>query len=245
MKDRPATNPKLIIIGASSGIGRELAVAYAQRGWQVGITGRREALLQELADQFPGQVFVQAFDVTEPRATMHLERLIDTMGGIDLLIYNSGYGEPDDQVVPEIDRQTVGINVSGFTTIVSYTFNYFLRQGRGHIAATSSIAALRGNSFAPAYSASKAYMSTYMEGLYMKTRRNRWPVHLTDIQPGFVNTRMAKGNKRFWVASPAKAARQIIGGINRKRFRVYITRRWWLVAKLMQWLPRFIYYRIG
>ena len=70
-------------------------------------------------------------------------------------------------------------------------------------------------------------------------------VSVTDIQPGFVDTKMAKGNKRFWVASPQKAALQIAGAIDRKKWRAYITHRWWLIAKLMKWMPNVFYHRIG
>ncbi len=240
-----ATNKKVIIIGASSGMGREMAMGYAAAGWRVGITGRRGVLLQELADRFPAQVRIQVFDVTGPDNIAQLEQLIAALGGMDLLIYNSGYGEPADTIDPVIERQTTQVNVNGFAEIVAYAVNYFIRQGHGHIAATSSVAALRGNSFAPAYSASKAYMSTYMEGLYMKAKRMGWPLTITDLRPGFVATKMARGNGRFWVAPPEKAAAQMMRAISKKRFRVYITRRWWLVAQLVRWLPGFIYHRIG
>jgi short-subunit dehydrogenase len=70
------------------------------------------------------------------------------------------------------------------------------------------------------------------------------PLYVTDIQPGFVDTKMAKG-PRFWVAPVDKAARQIIRAIEKRRHRAYITRRWWLVAKLFRWIPGWVYYRIG
>ena len=113
------------------------------------------------------------------------------------------------------------------------------------LAATSSIAAIRGNSFAPAYSASKAYMSTYMEGLYIKAGRLKLPLYITDIQPGFVKTNMAKGPGQFWVSSVEKAAQQIYRAIKNRKRKVYITKRWWLIAKLMSIIPIFIYKKIG
>jgi short-subunit dehydrogenase len=118
-------------------------------------------------------------------------------------------------------------------------------QGFGHIAATSSVSANRGNSFAPAYSASKAFMSCYMEGLYLKAKKNKLSIAITDIQPGFVKTKMAKGNKQFWVVPVEKAAHQMANAIDHKRFKVYISKRWWVVAKLMKLIPLFIFRRIG
>lgn len=238
--------PKVIIIGATSGIGRHLAEIYAQQGWLVGATGRRETLLQSLQAAYPNHICTQVMDVTQDTALENLQQLIQQMGGMDLLIYNSGFGDVTPQLDWETDNQTTLTNVNGFLRLVNYAFNFFIANAQpGHIAATSSIASIRGNSFAPAYSASKAYMSTYMEGLHMRAKKQRLPIAITDIQPGFVATKMAKGNKQFWVAPPAKAARQIVTALQKRRFRVYITRRWWLIAQLMKWVPGWVYHRIG
>jgi short-subunit dehydrogenase len=134
--------------------------------------------------------------------------------------------------------------------IVNYTFNYFVKQGAGQIAATSSIAAVRESSQAPAYSASKAYMSMYMAGLYLKARRMKKKdpkinIVITDVQPGFVNTKMAKGKGRFWEAPLEKAARQIFTAIQKQKRKVYITRRWAFIAWLLKWMPHFIIKRIA
>jgi short-subunit dehydrogenase len=236
---------KVIIVGATSGIGRELAKIYAAQNWLVGATGRRRALLDSLQQDFPDNIFTECFDVTEDENIGCIKNLSQQLGGLDLLIYNSGYGEPSETPDWEIDKKTTQINVNGFAEIINFAFNYFILQGKGHIAATSSIAGIRGNSFAPAYSASKAYMSIYMEGLYIKACKLKIPVYVTDIQPGFVKTKMAKGNGQFWVAPVEKAAQQIYNGIQNKKRRVYITKRWWLIAKLMHWLPVFIYKKIG
>jgi len=162
-----------------------------------------------------------------------------------LFIYNSGYGNPSARLDWEIDKETTLVNVNGFVEIVNFAFNYFVTEGKGHIAATSSIAAIRGNSFAPAYSASKAYMSTYMEGLFIKAGRLKLPLYITDIQPGFVKTNMAKGPGQFWVSSVEKAAQQIYRAIKNRKRKVYITKRWWLIAKLLGIIPIFIYKKIG
>ncbi len=238
--------PKVIIIGATSGIGRHLAEIYAQQGWLVGVTGRREALLQTLQAAYPHHIYTQVMDVTQDTALENLQQLILQMGGMDLLIYNSGFGDVTLQLDWDTDNQTTLTNVNGFLRLVNYAFNFFIVNAQpGHIAATSSIASIRGNSFAPAYSASKAYMSTYMEGLYMRAKKQHLPIAITDIQPGFVATKMAKGNKQFWVAPPIKAARQIFTALQKRRFRVYITRRWWLIAQLMKWVPGWVYHRVG
>ena len=236
---------KVIIIGATSGIGRELAKLYVQNKDVVGATGRRKELLDTLEQEFPGKIFTECFDVTGNENIQHLRSLIDQLGGMDVFIYNSGYGEPTKSLDWETDRQTTLINVNGFVETVNFAFNYFAKQGHGQIAGISSIASIRGNSWAPAYSASKAYMSTYLEGLHMKAAKMKLDVSITDIQPGFVKTKMAKGYGQFWVAPVEKAVKQIFKAINNKRRRAYITKRWWFIAKLMKWLPYLIYKKIG
>jgi len=241
---------RIIIIGATSGIGLELAKLYIQNGDRVGATGRRNHLLSELQEEFPDHVVTECFDVMGQENIPHLESLIEKLGGLDILIYNSGFGNISDNLDWAIDKQTTQTNVNGFIEIINYAFNYFVRQGRGQIAATSSIASVRGNSKAPAYSASKAFMSTYMEGLHFKARRleKRNPkitVSITDIQPGFVNTKMAKGKIRFWQAPLEKASRQIFAAIKNKKRKVYITHRWRMVAWILKWLPYRILRRIA
>ncbi len=242
---------KVIIVGATSGIGKELAKHYVQNGWLVGITGRRKEFLQEIEKEYTDRITTESFDVRGSDNITHIKSLIEKLGGLDLLVYNSGFGDPSVTLEWELDKITYETNVKGFIEIVHYAFNYFVQQGHGHIAATSSLASIRGNSWAPAYSASKAFMSVYMEGLHMKAkkmarkRKLAQTIFITDIQPGFVNTKQAKGNGQFWVAPVEKVAEQIFKAIQNKRWRVYVTRRWWLIAQLMKWAPGWLYHRVG
>src|SRR5262249_1352637 len=120
---------KVIIIGATSGIGREIARIYAHEGCLVGATGRRNELLYSLQVEYPNHVVTECFDVTAPGNITHLESLIEKMEGLDLLIYNAGYGEVSQELDWEIDRTTVNTNVSGFIEIIDYAYSYFLKQG--------------------------------------------------------------------------------------------------------------------
>lgn len=204
---------RIIIVGASSGMGKEMALRYAEKGNLVGITGRRKNLLEEIKQQFPQQIFTSCFDVTGTGNENHFHQLVQNLGGLDLLIYNSGFGEPSETLDVKTEMATTLTNVVGCLEIVGTAFNYFLAKGSGQIAITSSVAALRGSGWAPAYSASKAFVSNYAEGLNIKARRCKKDIFITDIRPGFVNTKMAKGHGRFWVASAQKAAVQIMRAI--------------------------------
>jgi len=236
---------KIIIIGSTSGIGRELARLYALNGFRVGVTGRRMNLLLSLQEEFPQNIFIECFDVTGKENIPHFQSLIEKLDGLDILIYNSGYGEPSKDLDWEIENRTTAINVYGFVEIVCYGFNYFINQGYGQIACTSSVASVRGNSMAPAYSAGKAFESTYMEGLYLKAKRLKKNIAVTDIQPGFVDTHLAKGDGKFWVEPGKKAAAQIYRAIQKKKKRAYITKRWAIIAWLLKNIPGFIYNRFG
>jgi short-subunit dehydrogenase len=235
---------KILIIGATSGIGRELSRLYAAAGHLVGATGRRQEMLESLQLEYPDHIVTACYDAAGDQAAAHIAALVKRLGGLDLLIYNAGWGDLAEKLDWAIDKETVDVNVNGFLAAIHFGWEYFTAQGHGHLATISSIAGNRGNRYSPAYSASKAFQSIYFEGLYIKARKMKIPLYVTDIQPGFVDTKMAKG-PRFWVAPVDKAARQIVRAIKKKRRRAYITRRWWVVAKIFKWIPAWIYHRVG
>jgi short-subunit dehydrogenase len=143
-----------------------------------------------------------------------------------------------------LENEAIKTNVTGFAALVNVATHYFTRKGSGHLVGISSIAALRGGRESPAYNASKAFESNYLEGVRQKVRKAGLPITITDIKPGFVKTAMAKGEGIFWAAEPDKAARQIYDVIRQKKPIAYITRRWVLVAWLLKLLPGFIYERL-
>ncbi|HYH15563.1 MAG TPA: SDR family NAD(P)-dependent oxidoreductase [Flavisolibacter sp.] len=235
---------KIVIIGASSGIGRELALQYLKKGHFVGVTGRWKWLLEELMTLFPTQTYISTFDVRDPNVLTYLDNLKEAMNGFDILIYNAGVGYPSKDLNLDTEIQTTLINVNGFVAITNYAFNFLQQQGNGHIVVVSSIAGLVGNSWTPAYSASKAFVSNYAESLHMKALRLQIPIAVTDIRPGFVNTKEAEGHNRFWTATTSKAAKQMIRAIEKKKRVAYITKRWWLIAMILKFTPYQLYRRI-
>lgn len=234
----------IIIIGATSGIGYALAEAYLQAGWKVGATGRRLEALEPLRASAPDRAFVRRHDTTAPDSIATLESLVAEMGGADVVVYNSGVGIYNKNMDWEPEQTTIAVNVSGFTEVATWAYRYFRQRGGGHLVGVSSIASLRGGRTAPAYHASKAFMSNYMDGLRQKAWHHRLQMHVTDIRPGFVDTPMTEQNRNmFWVATPQRAARQIMSAISRKAEVAYITRRWVLVAWLFRLAPQWLYKR--
>jgi short-subunit dehydrogenase len=236
---------RAIVVGATSGIGRSLAKLLVENGYQVGITGRRINLLNEIKAENPGNYFIKCFDTTDfQNIPSCLNELTNDLNGLDLLVISSGTGDINILLDFEVEKRTIDTNVSGFTIVADWTFNYFLNQKHGHLVAISSIAGLRGNNQAPSYSATKAYQINYLESLRIKAAKTKLPILITDIRPGFVNTEMAKGEGLFWVAPVEKAARQIFNAIQNKKKITYVTKRWGMIARLMKLLPNWIIERM-
>ena len=234
-----------IIIGASSGIGRELAVQLSEKGYSLCIAARRTDLLTELLKELPNEAFTEKTDITDTKKTIiQFHNIVEKMGIIDLVIICAGTGYIDSNMPWENDEKTIAVNVKGFTAIANTAYHLFKRQGHGHLVGISSLAAIRGGTCA-AYNASKAYVSSYLEGLRAKAVKDKLPITISDIRPGFVNTAMAQGEGLFWVAPPSKAVKQIITALQSRKKIAYITRRWRLIAVLLKILPDKLYHKIA
>lgn len=230
---------KAIIIGATSGIGEALALEMAKQGYELGLTGRRTDNLNAIQQQLQNtaKTHIQTMDVTNfDQAQTDFMSLVTQMGGVDVVVINAGIGSFSTKW--EAELSIINTNVAGFCAIAHIAFTYFAQQKKGHIVGISSVAAVRGGAQMPAYNASKAFISNYMQGLRQKSLRKNLNIAVTDIRPGFVKTPMTEQNRfMFWVASAQKAAAQIAQAIKNKRKVAYITRRWLLVAWILQLLP--------
>lgn len=253
---------KVIIIGATSGIGRGLAKVFYGEGYSVGITGRRVELLESLKDELLGdkvdsknqEIFTQSMDLRDiDKSVGQLKDLIKAMDGMELIVLNSGVGFRHDTLNFKEEKETIDVNVTGFVALANLSFNYFISDavptsnqptGLRHIIGISSIAGLRGRDEAPAYNASKAFVSSYMAGLRHKSVKYNRGITITDIRPGFVQTAMASNPRAFWSAPVDKASRQIYKAIKKKKKVIYITKRWNLIALLIRITPDWIYNKI-
>jgi short-subunit dehydrogenase len=233
-----------VIIGASSGIGEALAHELNRAGWRLGLLARRLERLEALRETLAPGTVVRGLDVTQLDAAAALEHVLEELGGADMVIISAGTGHNNPDLRWDLDVDTVTVNVLGFMAVAQVATRHFLSRGRGHLVGISSIAALRGNR-AAAYAASKAFQSVYLDGLRELVRKSGHPIVVTEVQPGAVDTAMLKPDRplpavarRLLVASPAKAARQIIRAIQKRRKHAYITRRYALVAFILRLLPR-------
>lgn len=236
---------KAIVIGASSGIGKALAMELARKGYAVGITSRRVELLTEIKNEIQGPCFVKQMDVTQTEtARRQLLELIQEMGSADLIIVCAGIGFRMPIMDWNADKSTIDVNVCGFAALTNAAVNYFIEQKHGHVVGISSVAAIRGHGDAPAYGASKAFEASYLNSIRYKIRRLGLPIAVTNIQPGFVDTPMVRDARKFWTAPAEKAARQIVQAIEKKKKQAYITKRWRLVAWVMRIIPDGLWWRI-
>lgn len=234
-----------VIIGASSGIGEALAHELNQAGWRLGLVARRLDRLEALRRTLAPETVVRGLDVAQGDAAATLEHLLEELGGVDLVIISAGTGHNNRDLRWELDAETVAVNVLGFMAAAQVAMRHFLGRQRGHLVGISSIASLRGNHAGAAYAASKAFQSVYLDGLRELARHSGHPIVVTEVQPGGVDTAMLKPDRplpalarRLFVASPAKAARQILRAVAKQKKHAYITRRYAVVALILRLLPR-------
>lgn len=235
---------RIIIIGATSGIGREVAKLYIAQGWQVGVAGRRAEELETLRKEAPEQVSTQVLDVTLEDAPYRLQSLIDKVGGMDLFLLSSGIGKQNPTLTPDIELKTAATNVEGFIRLTTAAYHYFEKQGYGHIAAISSIAGVKGLGIAPAYSATKRFQNTYLDALDQLSRMNGLNIHFTDIRPGFVATPLLKDDNYPLLMKAPQVATSIVKAISKKKRIVVIDWRYRILVFFWELIPHWIWVRL-
>ena len=235
---------KAIIIGATSGIGRETAKSLLKKGWRIGIAGRRQQALEDLRRDAPELIEIQALDITQNDATEKLDRLIRKLGGMDLFLLSSGVGFQNMDLNIETELDTVRTNAEGFTRMVDAAFSYFRQKGSGHLAVISSIAGTKGLGAAPAYSATKRFQNIYIDSLEQLAHLQKLDIHFTDIRPGFVKTDLLKNDKYPMLMSPQYVARKIVKAIERKKRRTVIDWKYAVLVFFWKLIPSFVWRRL-
>lgn len=243
---------KAIIIGATSGIGLEVARLLLRQGWRIGVAGRREEALQALRSTAPERVETARIDVTRDDAPERLRALIDRLGGMNLFFLSSGIGYQNPTLDPDIELRTARTNVEGFTRMTTAAFDYFRQQqteGRlpsegGHIAVISSIAGTKGLGAAPAYSATKRFQNTYIDALEQLARMQHLRICFTDIRPGFVATDLLRGGNYPMLMRPERVAQHIVRVLERRKRVAIIDVRYRLLVFFWRLIPRAIWKRM-
>ncbi|MBV6394008.1 MAG: putative oxidoreductase [Anaerolineales bacterium] len=243
---------RALIVGASSGIGAELARKLAGEGYRLMLLARREGNLKALCGRINSEVgerraqFI-AHDVADYQSIPLLfAQAVDIMGGLDLVVYNSGALIPvgAQEYNFSKDLATMQINLLGAMAWLNQAADYFQKQGAGQIVGISSVGGERGRTSAPAYNTSKAALNTYLESL--RNRLARRGAHVLTVKPGFVSTDMIHNAKTsFWVAPIAAAVADIWKGIRDRKQEVYTPARWRIVGWLMRNAPSFVMRRLA
>ena len=236
---------RAVVMGASSGLGREVARLLLEDDWTVGIAARREELLLELKELYPDRVEVLAIDVTSADAPQRLLELIRRLGGLNLYFHASGVGWQNFELDMKKESDTAEVNVSGFTRMIDTAFNYMAENHGGDIAVISSIAGTKGLGAAPSYSASKAYQNTYIQSLEQLSNMRRLHIRFTDIRPGFVDTALLSGGSYPLLMRPETVARQIVDAVYRHKHVKIIDWRYRILVFFWRLIPRNIWRKMN
>lgn len=215
----------ILIVGATSGIGNSLYSHYILGDNKVAIIGRRKEILDNLCAENPSKTLAVQTDISDIRAfDAAFADIIKSFKNIDLAIVCAGIGELNESLDTEKELTTLSTNVMGWTNVVDTLYKHFESNGNGHLVTITSVGGLQPTPIAPSYSASKAFQINYTKSLQAKSRKTA--ITVTEIRPGLVDTRMAKGNGLFWVMPLEKVSKQIIKAIDRKRKLSVVTKRW-------------------
>lgn len=223
----------ILIIGATSGIGHELWKHYTTTGNIVAITGRRNELLQKQIKDNPDNTVAFQCDIADLSSFDYmLKNVMSKFGHLDLAIICAGVGELNPDLELSTELANISVNVNGWTNAVDLIYKIFENQKSGHLVAITSVGGLQPTPIAPSYSASKAFQINYIKSLQQKSKGTSLVV--TEIRPGLVKTRMAKGDGLFWVMPLDKVVNGVVKAINKNRRLKIVTTRWRIINFLLK-----------
>lgn len=243
-----------IVIGASSGMGREIAKRLSKHGYALGLASRRVELLESLQKELSGPSYVQKIDVTATNARSELKKLIKKMGGLDLIVISiSPYLDVRNAIAESKKKEDswkerkliIDVCFNQFIAMADVALELFEKQNHGHLVGISSTSGIKGMASFPGYCGAKAGISVYMEGMRHYFARQNKNVFITDIVPGFVaveHSPMGADPAAFWEISCKQAGDDIIAGILAKKKTVYVPARVQSLL-LLKIMPDFLYQR--
>ena len=229
-------------------MGMRVATDFARLGWRVGIVARREDRLKEIKELYPDRVEYMAFDVAEKDAVDKFYNLIELIDGMDYLLYAAGCGWYNPALDAERDEQTLQSNVIGFSRIITAAYKYYRDTAtlrRGHIAAITSVAGMKGIGVSATYSASKRFQWTFLQAIDQLAHQQHVNVAITDIRPGFVDPPLLGAHKTYPLEmSIDYVAPRLEKAMLRGRRVSYIDSRWAVVTALWRMVPDSLWRRI-
>lgn len=221
----------ILIVGATSGIGHGLWRHYAAAGENVAVIGRRKDILDEMAGEYPHNTCATRCDVSDMKSfDAVLSDVESRFGCIDMAIVCAAIGELNPELEKTVELSTIAVNVNGWTNAVVSIYNRFEHRQSGHLVAVTSVGGRQPAPVAPSYSASKAFQINYIQSLQKKSKGT--PVTVTEIRPGLVDTRMAKGEGLFWVMPLDKTVGRAVSAITKKKKLAILSVRW----RMINWL---------
>lgn len=232
---------KIIIIGASSGMGMRVATDFARLGWRVGIAARSEDKLKAIKDLYPDRIEYMVMDVAASDAVQKFNSLIELIDGMDYLLFSAGCGWYNPALDGTRDEETVAVNVTGFTRIMIAAYKYYKESANlhpGHIAAITSVAGCKGIGVSAVYSASKRYQWSLLQALDQLAHQQHVNVRITDIRPGFVDTPLLAGMNTYPLEMSVDYVAPYIENAVLRAPRVkYVDSRWHVVTALWKLIP--------
>ncbi|NUO81574.1 SDR family NAD(P)-dependent oxidoreductase [candidate division KSB1 bacterium] len=241
--------PTALITGASMGIGRELALVLAERGYHLGLLARKTDLLvslkEEIKKRFPTcEVFVASCDVTQIEACQKtIGDMASALGQLDLFIANAGIGvqTPAWKSNYKHIHDILMTNVVGAIASIETAKDIMIKQGFGHVVGVSSVAGFRGLPTSSGYSTSKVALTAYLESIRLDLKK--MGIGVTSIHPGFVDTPMTQKNKYAmpFIMPADQAALIIYKAIQRKKRRFIFPWQMKVLITLMRILPDCLY----
>ena len=240
-------NKTIWITGASSGIGKALAIKFAQEGWKVAISARRENLLKEISkiqnniDYFP-------LDVTDiEKCKTVFNDVKKKLGNVNISVFCTGIHDPKSEKKLNLEkvRKIMEVNFFGTVNSINAVYDYYKDKKSGQISIVSSVAGYRGLPAAGAYCASKSALSSFAESLYFDFKRDN--VRISLVSPGFIKTPMTDQNDfpMPMIKSPEFAAEQMFKGLTRsKSFEIHFPKTFTSLMKVLKVIPNGLYFKI-
>jgi len=235
------------ITGGSSGIGRALAIKFANKGWIVAVSARRENLLLEL-NKINKNIHSFPLDVTNiDQCKKVFKNIVEKFKNIEISIFSTGIHDPKSEKEFNLEkiRKIMEVNYFGTMNSINSIYSYYNNKKSGQISIISSVAGYRGLPAAGGYCASKSALTSFAESLHFEMKRKNVRVSL--VSPGFIKTPMTDQNDfpMPMIKSPEFAAEQIYNGlINKKSFEIHFPKAFTYFLKFLRILPNSIYFKI-